>query len=523
MKNNIRETHILDQDFDNILSAVDDPISVINQRRIENSGLKEDRYLEMNNSKSGKRHIANQIRSQNPSPINKKKTLRSNTSKARNETIEGDLESIIDDAFNRKREKISETDQILQTGGGNISRSKKGSRLSFDNDGLQQLIDMAKLRRQENNLNNTKERFVLPQIRNNSSNIKKESSTKNNYVDDETPWTHRVKTVIATTANTPQNMLGPGLTQNNPKVPNINTTQSFNNTKIDPSPQITKMKISDQTPDHSMISFDNTMQIQKDGAKVFNRGSHLFKDGLNQGIKGVHSLDNQTENDVPVQGQGGYVVKKKRQSKVTNNQIEIIKPSDSVNNQNDSVVSQDDKLQQHQLDNMKLLPIKKYKNDLDTTSQLQLNSQRSKSSLQNEKLISSSREFNNNLGGSFNHKNGRDRERGGSLNNKSSHHHHHQERPRDQNPNNISSTLSPTRHKRSHRNNSVGKKKDQGQSQNGIYLQQDQTESMIQKKNVHFKDEVEGNSLCDVVVIESYKKYYNNGNQASCSCFCSIF
>lgn len=30
MKNNIRETHILDQDFDNILSAVDDPISVIN-------------------------------------------------------------------------------------------------------------------------------------------------------------------------------------------------------------------------------------------------------------------------------------------------------------------------------------------------------------------------------------------------------------------------------------------------------------------------------------------------------------
>jgi len=31
------------------------------------------------------------------------------------------------------------------------------------------------------------------------------------------------------------------------------------------------------------------------------------------------------------------------------------------------------------------------------------------------------------------------------------------------------------------------------------------------KKNVHFKDEVEGNSLCDIVVIESYKKYYANG------------
>ena len=43
------------------------------------------------------------------------------------------------------------------------------------------------------------------------------------------------------------------------------------------------------------------------------------------------------------------------------------------------------------------------------------------------------------------------------------------------------------------------------------------------KKNVHFKDEVEGNSLCDVVVIESYKKYYNSNNTATCSCTCSIF
>jgi len=43
-------------------------------------------------------------------------------------------------------------------------------------------------------------------------------------------------------------------------------------------------------------------------------------------------------------------------------------------------------------------------------------------------------------------------------------------------------------------------------------LQHDATDAIAPKKNVHFKDEVEGNSLCDVVVIESYKKYYNNGN-----------
>ena len=40
--------------------------------------------------------------------------------------------------------------------------------------------------------------------------MQKESSTKNNYVDDETPWTHRVKTGVATTSNTPQAMIGPG-------------------------------------------------------------------------------------------------------------------------------------------------------------------------------------------------------------------------------------------------------------------------------------------------------------------------
>lgn len=110
-----------------------------------------EKYLEIsnNNNKSSKKYISSQIRSHNPSPINKKKTLRSNTSKARNETVEGDLDSIIEEALNKKREKISDTDQILQTGGGTISRSKRGSRLSFDNDGLQQLIDIAKLRRQE--------------------------------------------------------------------------------------------------------------------------------------------------------------------------------------------------------------------------------------------------------------------------------------------------------------------------------------------------------------------------------------
>jgi hypothetical protein len=42
------------------------------------------------------------------------------------------------------------------------------------------------------------------------------------------------------------------------------------------------------------------------------------------------------------------------------------------------------------------------------------------------------------------------------------------------------------------------------------------------KKNVHFKDEFEGGDLCDVVVIESYKKYYI-GNEAKCSCTCQIF
>jgi len=36
--------------------------------------------------------------------------LRSNTSKARNETVEGDLDSIIEEALNKKREKISDTD-----------------------------------------------------------------------------------------------------------------------------------------------------------------------------------------------------------------------------------------------------------------------------------------------------------------------------------------------------------------------------------------------------------------------------
>ena len=42
-------------------------------------------------------------------------------------------------------------------------------------------------------------------------------------------------------------------------------------------------------------------------------------------------------------------------------------------------------------------------------------------------------------------------------------------------------------------------------------------------KHVHFKDEVEGNDLCDVVIIESYKKYYNTVNDSSCACTCQIF
>jgi hypothetical protein len=48
-------------------------------------------------------------------------------------------------------------------------------------------------------------------------------------------------------------------------------------------------------------------------------------------------------------------------------------------------------------------------------------------------------------------------------------------------------------------------------------------EGALGKKNVHFRDEVEGNSLCEVIVIESYKKYYNSGDRASCSCTCQIF
>ena len=43
------------------------------------------------------------------------------------------------------------------------------------------------------------------------------------------------------------------------------------------------------------------------------------------------------------------------------------------------------------------------------------------------------------------------------------------------------------------------------------------------KKNVHFKDEIEGNNLCDVIIIESFKQYYNTVNQSTCTCTCSIY
>lgn len=43
------------------------------------------------------------------------------------------------------------------------------------------------------------------------------------------------------------------------------------------------------------------------------------------------------------------------------------------------------------------------------------------------------------------------------------------------------------------------------------------------KKHVRFRDDIEGNSLCIVYEIESYKKYYNISSDAHCSCTCSIF
>jgi len=43
------------------------------------------------------------------------------------------------------------------------------------------------------------------------------------------------------------------------------------------------------------------------------------------------------------------------------------------------------------------------------------------------------------------------------------------------------------------------------------------------KKKVHFQDEEQGKTLCNIHEVESYKKYYQDTSGASCSCSCSIF
>jgi hypothetical protein len=46
----------------------------------------------------------------------------------------------------------------------------------------------------------------------------------------------------------------------------------------------------------------------------------------------------------------------------------------------------------------------------------------------------------------------------------------------------------------------------------------------IQKKQVRFRDEIEGKDIREVFIIESYKEYYlMQDNEAKCACTCSIF
>ena len=44
------------------------------------------------------------------------------------------------------------------------------------------------------------------------------------------------------------------------------------------------------------------------------------------------------------------------------------------------------------------------------------------------------------------------------------------------------------------------------------------------KKKIKFRDELEGQELCDVLIVESYKRFYNVEEiDTQCTCACKIF
>ncbi len=79
--------------------------------------------------------------------------------------------------------------------------------------------------------------------------------------------------------------------------------------------------------------------------------------------------------------------------------------------------------------------------------------------------------------------------------------------------------VSPMRRKKHHQPKSPASSRRRKQKEEALNQKKDANSN---KKKVRFRDEYDGD-LCEVILIESYKKYYNNEATSACSCSCTIF